>query len=135
VVNGFGPVTWQPVQHVSGYWRYKWGPGGADSFIWIGVPERDRLAGNGSLGDYFVGAAGNVALSERIALYTLVTYMHPSASPGPAGGREEHWNFTVGLAFYPARNARTTTVGGQCWMPHLPVANNGYFLVDASQNY
>jgi hypothetical protein len=134
-VNFFGPVTWRPVQQLNKYWHHKWGLGGADTWMWVGIPEHDRLAGGGSLGDYIAGALANVPLGERVMLYTLVTYMHPSARPGPAGSMEEAWNFTVGLAFFPAFNARSSTVAGQCWMPQLPVANNGYFLVDASQTY
>ena len=42
--------------------------------------------------------------------------------------------FTIGLAFYPQRNARSSTVAGQCWMPLLPVANNGYFLVNTNHH-
>lgn len=131
----FGPTTWRPIQQFNPYWHYKWGPGGADTWLWVGVPERDRLAGNGSLGDYIAGALANVPLSNGMMLYTLVTYMHPSARPGPVGSMEDAWNFTIGLSFFPARNARTTTVAGQCWMPQLPVANNGTFLVDASKTY
>ena len=74
-------------------------------------------------------------LSERIAAYTLVTYMHPSASPGPAAAKEDAWNFFVGLSFYPARNARTHSLFDRNWLPQLSVANNGYFLVDASDTY
>jgi hypothetical protein len=134
-VNFFGPVTWRPIAQLNPYWRYKWGNWGPETWLWIGVPERDRLAGNGSLGDYLVGAAANCPLGERVGLYTLVSYMHPSATPGPAAAREDAWNFTIGLAFYPARNARTNTLRSQNWSPLLPVANNGYFLVDASHNY
>jgi len=135
VVPGFGPVTWRSVQQVSGYWHYKWGEGGTDTWLWLGLPEEDRLAGNGSLGDYYIGTLATVPLGERLSLYAQLSYMHPSARPGPAGSMEDSWNFTMGIAFYPRWNARTSTVAGQCWMPQLPVANNGYFLVDASQNY
>jgi hypothetical protein len=68
-------------------------------------------------------------------LYAQVTYMHPSSSPGPAGAQEEAWAFLVGLSFFPGRNARTQTVAGQCWMPLVPVSNNGYFLVDTNRTY
>ena len=134
-VNFFGPVTWRPLGQFNPYWHHKWEAGGADTWLWIGLPERDRLTGTGSLGDYIAGAAANCPLSERVSLYTLVTYMHPSASAGPVAAREDAWNFTIGISFYPARNARSTTVSGQTWMPLMPVANNGYFLVDASHNY
>lgn len=129
-----GSTTWRPINQLNFFWHYKWAPGGADTWIWIGKPENDRLAGGGSLGDYVVGAFATVPLSDRVALYTQVQYMHPSARPGPAGGTENEWNFTTGLTFYPRRNARSTTVAGQCWTPAMPVANNGYFLVDTNKH-
>jgi len=134
-VQFFGPTTWRPVQQISVYWHYKWGVGGADSWISFGVPEHDRLTGNGSLGDYVVSAITYCPLSDTVMLYAQVTYMHPSSSPGPTGGQEDSWAFLIGLSFFPGRNARTATVAGQCWMPLLPVANNGTFLVDTSRLY
>jgi hypothetical protein len=135
LVNLFGPTTWRPVQQANVYYHKKWGPGGADSWLWFGVPEHDRLAGGGSLGDYTVGALANAPLSDRLMLYALVTYMHPSAAPGPTGASDEAWCFFIGLSFFPAGNAHTATVAGQCWMPQLPVANNGYFLVDTNRKF
>lgn len=134
-VGPFGSVTWRPVQHLNAYYKYRWPTSGADTSIWFGVPEHDRLTGNGSLGDYNVGALTTVPLSDRIQLFALVTYMHPSSRPGPAGALEEAWNFTIGVAWYFGRTAKSPTVAGQCWMPLMPVANNGYFLVDASRTY
>ncbi len=133
-VAGVGPTTWRAVNQLNFFWHYKWTPGGADTWLWIGKPENDRLSGGGSLGDYVVGALANVPLNDRIGLYTQVQYMHPSARPGPAGGEENEWNFSIGLSYYPSRNARSNTVAGQCWMPQMPVANNGYFLVDTNHH-
>lgn len=132
-VTGVGPTTWRPIDQLNLYWHHKWQFGG-DSTIWFGLPEQDRLGGSGSLGEYIAGASANVPLSDKVALYTLITYMHPSAGAGPAGSTEDEWNFTIGLAFYPGRNARSSTVAGQCWMPLLPVANNGYFFVDTNHH-
>jgi hypothetical protein len=120
------------VNQINPYWHYKWGPGGADTMIWVGVPV-SSLSG-GSLGNFDVGALANVPLGDSVGLYSLVTYLHPSSSAGGAGSTEEAWNFTIGLAFYPRHNARSSTVAGQCWMPQLPVANNGYFLVNTSRH-
>ncbi len=131
----FGQVSWRAVNQLSFFVHHKWSLGGADTALWVGVPEHDRLAGGGSLGDYLIGLSGNVPLNDRVSLYTLLTYMHPSAPPGEAGFDEEAWNFTVGMSFYPGRNARSNTVAGQCWLPMLPVANNGLFLVDSNQTY
>ena len=115
--------------------HHKWSPGGADTWLWVGVPEHDRLGGNGSLGDYLIGLSANAPISDRFAVYSLVTYLHPSAAPGASGAEENAWNFTIGLSFFPRRNARSSTVAGQCWMPQLPVANNGYFLTDTNRTF
>jgi hypothetical protein len=135
VDNGFGTDTWRPIDQLSIYWNYLWGSGGANSFVWLGIPERDRLGGNGSLGDYFVGALTTVPLNERLSLYALVTYMHQSAAPGPIGSTEDAWDFTIGLAFYPRYNTHSRTIAGQSWMPAVPVANNGTFLVDTNRTF
>jgi hypothetical protein len=133
-VAGVGPTTWRAINQLNLFWHYKWTPGGADTWLWFGRPENDRLAGGGSLGDYVVGALANVPLTDQVGLYTMVQYMHPSARPGPSGSEEDEWNFSIGLAYYPMRNARSNTVAGQCWMPQMPVANNGYFLVDTNRH-
>jgi hypothetical protein len=57
VVNFFGPTTWRPVNQLNAYWHYKWAASGSDTWLWLGVPEHDRLAGGGSLGDVLVDAA------------------------------------------------------------------------------
>jgi len=129
-VPGVGTVRWRSIDQISGYWHYQWNSCGPETWVWIGIPERDRLGASGSLGDYYVGALTTAPLSDRVGLYALVTYMHPSARPGGVGATEDAWNFTIGLAFYPGANARNRSVYGQTWMPRLPVANNGYFLVD-----
>jgi hypothetical protein len=135
MVGAFGTVKWRAVSQLSAYWHYKWGLGGPDTWIWVGVPDHTRLTGAGSLGDYIAAALATYPLSDRVGAYALVSYMHQSAAPGIIGAAEDAWNFSIGLTFYPARNARTNTVAGQCWTPQLPVANNGYFLVDTNKWY
>jgi hypothetical protein len=134
-VPNFGQRAWRPVDQLNVFWHYKWSLDGADTMIWVGVPEHDRMSKQGSLGDYLAGAQAIVPLSDRVSVYTLATYMHPSSRPGPSGAVDEAWNFTIGLWFYPGRNARSKTVAGQCWLPLVPVANNGYFLVDTNRTY
>jgi len=134
-VSGFGPVTWRPINQVNLFWHHKWEVGGPDTAMWIGIPEEERLKGPGSLGEYIAGASANVPLNDQIALYTLITYMHPSAGAGVAGAKEDAWDFTIGLSYQLGGSVRSSTVRGQRWAPLLPVANNGYFLVDASQTY
>jgi hypothetical protein len=133
-VNGVGATTWRPIDQLNLYWHHKWQLGGADTSIWIGIPEQDRLGASGSLGEYLAGASATVPLNDRIALFTLVTYMHPSSGPSANGAEEEAWNFTVGVSFSLGRDTRSSTVAGQSWMPLMPLANNGYFLVDTNQH-
>ncbi len=134
-VGFMGPVTWQPINQLNFFWHHKWDAGQADTWIWFGVPEQDRLAGGGTLGDYLVGAFSWCPITDRLGLYSMVNYMHQSASPGPDAAKEDAWNFYVGVAFYPRRLARSRTVKGHTWAPLVPVANNGLFLVDASRTY
>lgn len=133
-VNGVGPTTWRAVNQLNTFWHHKWQAFGPDTWLWVGVPEGDRLAGGGSLGDYVVGTSASLPLNNVIAVYTVLTYMHQSARPSPTASEEEAWNFTIGLSFYPGRNARSSTVAGRCWMPMMPVANNGYFMVDTNHH-
>lgn len=135
IVPGFGNVTWRPLDQISLYWHHKWGVGDPDTWLWLGLPEQGRLSGNGTLGDYYVGLLANCPFNDVVSLYAQVTYMHPSASPGPVAAREDQWSFSIGLTIYPQRIARTPTVAGRCWTPQMPVANNGTFLMDASQTY
>jgi hypothetical protein len=133
-VPGFGPTRWEAIDQLNAFWHHHW-EYGSETMIWFGVPERSRLAGAGSLGDYIAGARVDSPLSERVAAYATITYMHPSASPGPAGSQEDEWSFGVGLSFYPGRNARAPSVSGRGELPLLPVASNGLFMVDTDHWY
>lgn len=134
-VDYFGPVKWQTVNHLSAYWHHKWYATGPDTWLSVGAPSHDRLSGGGSLGDYLVTAISTCPLSNAVSVVSSITYMHQSGRLGGINAADEAWNFTVGLAIYPRRNARTTTVAGDRWMPLMPVANNGSFLVDTSDHY
>jgi hypothetical protein len=109
----FGTVSWRAVNQISFFAHHKWSPGGADTSLWIGLPEHHSLGANESLGDYLIGLSATIPLSDLVGLYAMINYMHPSAAAGPAGFDEEAWNFTVGLTFVPGRNARSITVAGQ----------------------
>jgi hypothetical protein len=130
----FGEATYAPVDLLSAFWHRHWLFGG-DTWVYVGMPEHTRLTHDGSLGAYYVNASANLPLSHRAAIYTSVMYMAPSSRPGATGSNDEAWNFTVGLAFYPRRNAYCSTVYGRQWMPLMPVASNGSFLVDTNSWY
>jgi hypothetical protein len=133
-VSGEGSTIWRAVDQASFFWHHKWKARGPDTSVWVGMPEKNRLSGGGSLGDYIVGISAQLPLSDWVAVYNVLSYMHASSHPSPSGSEENAWNFTMGLAFYPTRSARSNTVAGQCWMPLMPVANNGYFLVDTNNH-
>jgi hypothetical protein len=131
----FGRTTWRPVNQLNIYWKRRWNFAQADTWIWAGAPDDDRLTGGGSLGSYLIGLRAEVPLSERWRIYSLTTYMHPSASPGPLAAQEEAWSWLIGMSFYTGKSAVSKNIAGRRWQPQLPVASNGYFLVDASQIY
>jgi hypothetical protein len=133
-VPGVGSTSWRSVNQINPFWHQKWRRSAADTWLWVGLPERDRLSGGGSLGQYIAGAAANVPLNNSVSLYTLVTYMRPSAATGPVGSTEDAWNFTIGVTITTGRAARSSTVAGNGWTPMLPVANNGYFYVDTNRH-
>jgi hypothetical protein len=133
-VSGVGATTWRPIDQINVYWHHKWEWKGADTSIWLGLPVEDHIGGEGNIGEWFAGAAANVPLNDRVALYTLVTYMRPTADNGAAAAETDSWNFTVGVSFSFTGSARSDTVAGRSWTPLLPVANNGYFLVNTNQH-
>jgi hypothetical protein len=132
-VPGVGTTTWRPIDQLNLYWHHKWSFG-ADTTIWVGIPEQDQLGGSGSLGEYIAGASANVPLNHRWSLFTLITYMHPSSRPSIDGSEEESWNFTIGVSLTWGRETCSETVAGQAWMPLMPLANNGYFFVDTNRH-
>jgi hypothetical protein len=127
------PVTYSSISYTNLFWHRKWCEGGTDSWIWWGVPAYRRLDQNqgGSIGEFLLGGALNVPVTARVAAYANVNYMKPSARAGIVGSSEEFFNLGVGLSFVPG-GTRTRNVTGQRWMPLMPVANNGNFLVDRS---
>ncbi len=126
------PRTFRSVNQTNFFWHRKWCYGGADSWVWLGFPNRtrlDRVLG-GTLGEIIAGGMMNVPINDRVSLFTNINYMKPSARGGVPGSREDTFDFGVGLAFYPGCTARSRTVAGRSWMPLMPVANNGNFMVD-----
>lgn len=61
--------------------------------------------------------------------------MAPSSRSGAAGSIEETFYVSVGVTFYPYANSRFNNVAGDCWMPYMPVATDGTFLVDTNHTF
>jgi hypothetical protein len=125
------PILNRGVDHFDVFWHHKF-VCGADSRLWIGVPDRTKLGGRGSLGEWIVGANLEAPITSQLSLFGNVQYMRPSATAGAAASIESCLDHRVGSSWYPGRNARTSTVNGGCWMPYIPVANNSTFMVDQS---
>jgi hypothetical protein len=58
--------------------------------------------------------------------------MRPTGDNGPSGAESDSWNFTVGVSFSLTGSARSDSVAGHCGTPLMPVADNGYFLVNTN---
>ena len=130
------PVSTRAIDQANLFWHHKWELG-ADSWFWVGIPQSDRLnqIAGGSLGDFLVGGSVIAPLNDYVSLYGNMQYMHPSAGPGSIGSGDASWYVAFGLQYTVGGNACTRTVAGSCWMPLLPVANNGNFLVDAVRTF
>jgi hypothetical protein len=132
-VPGIGPTSWRTVNLLAPYWHHKWWYA-ADTWLWVGAPVGNRLTGDGTLGSWLASASATVPFNDHVGLYTNITYMRPSARASAVASEEEFWNFTIGLTFYPRPVARSRTVAGRCWMPMMPMANNGNFMVDTTNH-
>lgn len=118
------------VNQANFFWHHKF-ESAADSWLYIGLPEHARrLNGDGTLGDWIIGASVQVPLSERFALYGNAQYMHPTAAAGDHASVDAAWNIGGGICWYFGGHAVSHSLNGKSWMPYMPVANNGTFLTD-----
>lgn len=122
-------VTTRAVSQYNLFWHHKFASG-ADSWVWIGGLQTDRLNGDGSLGDWVIGASIQAPLNDRLALYGNAQYMHPSGVAGEASAAEAGWNVGAGIVWYFGGHAVSKRINGKCWLPYLPVANNSTFLAE-----
>jgi hypothetical protein len=124
-------VTDKAITQANLFWHHKF-ESAADSWLWIGIPERGRinLTEGGSLYDWTIGANVQVPLSDRFALYGNASYSHPSAAAGAIASAEQGYDVGMGIVWYFGRNAVSHSINGKCWTPYMPMANNSNFLVD-----
>jgi len=127
------PVSYRAISQTNLFWHHKWAPNSMDSWVWWGVPAYGRLnpAAAGSIGEFTLGGMVQVPIMARLSGYANLQYMKPSANAGVAGSSEEFYDLGVGISFVPG-GSRSRDVTGKRWMPLMPVANNGNFLVDRS---
>ncbi len=122
-------VTTRAVSQVNLFWHHKF-EYPAESWLWVGVPQNDRLNGDGSLYAWIFGAALQAPITDNLAWYGNAEYAHPSAAAGAIASTESAWNVSTGILWYFGGGAHTHELNGAKWMPYMPVANNSTFLVD-----
>jgi len=130
---GVIPIETRGVGQANLFWHHKF-DFAADSWFYFGLPTTDRVSGDGTLGDFIFGAMLTAPLSDRLGMYANFAYLNPTA-PVSFGAEEDSFNVTFGIAWYPHGNSVSRTVAGRQWMPYLPVANNGTFLVDQNLTF
>jgi hypothetical protein len=152
-VGAFGVQDYRAISQGNIFWHHKYAAFGGDSWFYVGVPDRHRLAqdpgdffasgSGGSLGQVIFGTNWLVPVTDYVSVYANGMYMKPSAHPGlqfdtngnlAIASNQEFWNIAIGVAIYPGGAARSRTVAGRKWMPYLPVANNSTFLVDTNKS-
>ncbi|HWB12785.1 MAG TPA: DUF6666 family protein [Pirellulales bacterium] len=120
----------QAISQINAFWHHKYAFGG-DTWLRIGMPLSKTFVGNRLAGSAIIGATAQLPLNEQLALYANAMYMAPNTAAGPIGASRDTYNISMGFAWYPGRNARTPNVNGGCWLPYMPLGNNGNFLVDS----
>jgi hypothetical protein len=114
--------TTRAIDQVSVFWHHVCCCSGLDTRVYTGIAEE--------LGGWLVGASAQMPINDCWSLFGGFTYIMPSSDGGDPGFRQEYWNVTAGVAFYPGGNAFARSVCRPRWMPLLPVADNGSFALD-----
>jgi hypothetical protein len=118
------------ISQINVFWHHRYAFG-ADTWLRIGMPLSKKFLGSSLAGSAILGATAQMPLNEQLALYANAMYMAPNTAAGPIGASRDTYNISMGFAWYPGRNARTPNVNGGCWLPYMPLGNNGNFLVDS----
>lgn len=123
-------ISNRAISHAEFFWHHQF-ESKADSFLWIGGTQDDRLNEDESLCNIVLGASIEAPLSERLALYGAGEYLHPTSTAGVVGSVEEGFNVSAGIVWYFGCHAKDRSIHGT-YGPYMPVANNSTFLVDQS---
>jgi hypothetical protein len=120
----------RPISQINMFWHHKF-DAGADSNVWIGIPERVQLDWYDFPLDWTIGANVQVPLSKRLALYANASYSHPSERAGSlVSSIVSTYDVGMGVVWYFGGKAHSDAINGSCSSPYMPVANNSNFLVD-----
>lgn len=123
-----------------GFWRHVF-ESGADSKLWIGVPDSVALGQNQDISiDLLVGAVGRAPITDKWAFYGQVTYGNPSSHAG--GIRNGPFNTLVGgprdmysQVFFGLEyrcGGRSNTVCDAGWLPYLSGGDHASVITDDS---
>lgn len=121
----------QAVSHGEVFWHHAFCETNADTYLYMGITQNDRLSGDGSLYDWLLGVSGEVPLSDRLTLYANAQFVHPTGPAGETSAIDMGYNVSMGFAWYFGGCARTRSVHGP-YGPYLPIANNSSFIVDSN---
>jgi hypothetical protein len=127
-------LTNRAISQANLFWHHKF-CSGADSYLYLGIPDHGRLDGDGSLIDWTVGAGVQVPLTCRLALYANGAYFHPSASAGFGAAIESGYDISMGVVWHFGGNACSHAINGNCADPYMSVANNSNFLVEQNHPF
>jgi hypothetical protein len=122
-------VASRAVSQANFFWHHEFCCTKADSYLWTGCTQNDRLNGDGSLSDWVIGASVEVPLSSRLALYANAQYVHPTAAASTTAAVEDCYNVGMGIVWYFGGHACDRSITNK-YGPYMPVANNSTFLVD-----
>ena len=79
-----------------------------------------------------IGVQNQAPLSPNVSLYCNATLALPGSASGYVGSNNEVWDVSAGFQYSFGGKAPTCNISGQQCTPLLPVANNGSFLIRAS---
>jgi hypothetical protein len=119
----------QAVTHGEVFWHHAFCESRADTYLYMGLTQNDRLSGDGSLYDWLVGLSGEVPMSDRLTLYANAQFVHPTGVAGSTSAADMGYNVGMGVAYYFGGCARARSIHGPHG-PYLPIANNSSFIVD-----
>ena len=130
-------LQYRAISQGSLFWHHKFGPGGADLWLAAGLPSAYRLNNTPGTSTREVSRTISSASGWKPPSATVGSFSPASQGWRPTNAASHNALFDImsGISFYPSGNARSRTVAGQSWMPYLPVANNGSFMVDTNQTF
>ena len=79
---GNAQVAYRAIDQIDFFWHHKYEFCG-DSWMWFGLPQNNRLAGGGSLGDFIIGGTYTTPLNDYMSLYANMHIHAPHGRTRP----------------------------------------------------